>query len=133
MAELTEDQRKFIADNPFVGTATTLRADGSPHSTIVWVEANGDLSFNTARGRAKERHIAQDPRVALLVIDPQNAYKWVAVSGRAELVDEDADDQIDRLAKKYIGKDKYPWRSETEQRVKVRITPEKVDSSGFDG
>ena len=132
MAELTEAQRKFIAENPFVGTATTLRSDGSPHSTIVWVEANGDLSFNTARGRAKERHIAEDPRVSLMVVDPQNAYKWVAVSGRAELVDEDADDQIDRLAKKYIGKDKYPWRSETEQRVKVRITPEKVDSSGFD-
>ena len=132
MAELTEEQRKFIADNPFVGTATTLREDGSPHSTIVWVEANGDLSFNTARGRAKERHIAQDPRVSLLVLDPENTHRWVAVSGRAELVDEDADDQIDRLAKKYIGQDKYPWRSETEQRVKVRITPEKVDSAGFE-
>ena len=132
MSELTEAQRTFIAENPYVGTATTLREDGSPHSTVVWVDANGDLSFNTARGRAKERHIARDPRVSLLVIDPNDTYKWVAVSGRGELVDEGADAQIDKLAKKYIGQETYPWRSPDEQRVTVRITPEQVDSAGFD-
>ena len=66
------------------------------------------------------------------MIDPEDPYKWVAVSGTAELTDEGADEQIDKLAKKYLGKDEYPWRSPTEQRVKVRIRPEKVDSRGFD-
>jgi PPOX class probable F420-dependent enzyme len=133
MAELTEAQRSFLADNPYVGVATTLREDGSPHSTVVWVDANGDLSFNTARGRAKPNHLEQDPRISLTVVDPQNPYKWVSVSGTAELVDEGADAQIDKLAKKYIGKDEYPWRTPEEQRVTVRISPEKVDSYGFDG
>jgi PPOX class probable F420-dependent enzyme len=129
-----DDSKAQFLDNPFVGIATTLRDDGSPHSTVVWVDReNGTVSFNTARGRAKERHLNKDPRVSLLVIDPGNAYKWVAVSGRAELTEDGADAQIDKLAKKYLGKDEYPWRSPTETRVKVRITPEKVDSSGFDG
>ena len=70
--------------------------------------------------------------MSLLVIDPSNPYKWVAVSGKAELTDEGADAQIDKLAKKYLGKDEYPWRNPEEQRVKVRIRPEKVDASGFD-
>jgi PPOX class probable F420-dependent enzyme len=132
VATLKEKQRQFLAENPFVGTVTTLRPDGSPHSTVVWVDADNGLSFNTARGRAKERYLSRDPRVSLLVIDPANAYRWVAVSGRAELTEEGADDQIDRLAKKYLGKDSYPWRSAEEQRVTVRITPEKVDGSGIE-
>jgi PPOX class probable F420-dependent enzyme len=132
MASLSEAQQQFLA-NPYVGVVTTLRSDGSPHSTIVWVEqADGEVSFNTAAGRAKERHLANDPRVALLVVDPQNAYQWVAVTGTVELTTEDADAQIDRLAKKYLGQDEYPWRSPDEQRVKVRINADKIDSSGFD-
>jgi PPOX class probable F420-dependent enzyme len=132
MASLTQAQQEFL-DNPYVGVVTTLRSDGSPHSTIVWVEQQGgEVSFNTAAGRAKERHLANDPRVAVLVVDPANAYKWVAISGTAELTTDDADPQIDRLAKKYLGQDEYPWRSPDEQRVKVRIRADKVDSSGFD-
>ena len=133
MANFQDKHRRFLGENPFVGTVTTLRPDGSPHSTIVWVDVeNGAVSFNTARGRAKERHLNSDPRASLLVVEPENPYRWVAVSGRAELTEEGADEQIDKLAKKYLGQDEYPWRKPTEQRVKVRITPEKVDSSGFD-
>jgi PPOX class probable F420-dependent enzyme len=132
MASLTEAQQQFL-DNPYVGVVTTLRADGSPHSTIVWLEqSDGEVSFNTATGRAKERHLAADPRVSLVVLDPQNTFQWIAISGTAELTSEDADPQIDRLAKKYLGQDEYPWRSDTEERVKVRIRPEKIDASGFD-
>ena len=132
MASLSQAQQQFL-DNPYVGVVTTLRSDGSPHSTIVWVEQQGgEVSFNTAAGRAKERHLANDPRVALLVVDPANAYKWVAVTGTVELTTDDADPQIDRLAKKYLGQDEYPWRSPDEQRLKVRIRADKVDSSGFD-
>jgi PPOX class probable F420-dependent enzyme len=133
MASLTQDQQQFL-EKPYVGVVTTLRDDGSPHSTVVWVEnKDGELSFNTATGRAKERHLAKDPRVSLIVVNPENAFEWVAVSGQGELTTEDADPQIDRLAKKYLGKDEYPWRSDTEERVKVKIQPEKVDASGFDG
>jgi len=134
MSQLTDKQRDFIAANPYVGTATTLRQDGSPHNTIVWVDAeDGTVTFNTAVGRAKERHLRQDPRAAITVVDPGNSYLWVSVSGPAELTIDGADEQIDHLAKKYLGQDEYPWRNPEEQRIKVRITPDKVDSSGFDG
>jgi len=132
MATLDEKAQKFL-EQPFVGTVTTLRDDGSPHSTIVWVDTDtGEVSFNTANGRAKEKHLRRDPRVSLLVVDPENTYKWVAVSGTAELTTDGADGQIDRLAKKYLGQDEYPWRNPEEERVTVRISPEHVDASGFD-
>jgi PPOX class probable F420-dependent enzyme len=131
---LKDMERKFLEESPFVGTVTTLRDDGSPHSTIVWVDVEGDkVSFNTARGRAKSRHLEHDPRASLLMVDPNDSYKWVAVSGRAQLTEEGADAQIDKLAKKYLGQDEYPWRNPQEQRVKVLIEPERVDASGFDG
>jgi PPOX class probable F420-dependent enzyme len=133
MAELTETQRSFIADNPYVATATTLRRDGSPHNTIVWIDAeDGTITFNTAVGRAKERHLREDPRVAVTVVDPENTYRWVSVSGHAELTTDGADDQIDKLAKKYLGEDKYPWRSPEEQRISVKIRPDRVDATGFE-
>ena len=133
MAKLGEEQRKFLDENPFVGIATTLRDDGSPHSTVVWVdEDGGDIVFNTALERAKARHLERDPRASLLVVDPDDAYKWVAVNGHAELTDDGADAQIDKLAKKYVGADTYPWRRPDERRVSVWITAEKVDSAGFD-
>lgn len=132
MATLTDAQKKFL-EHPFAGVVTTLRPDGSPHTTIVWVDVDErGVSFNTATGRAKERYLRDDPRVSLLMVDPEDQYRWVSISGRAELTTEGADPQIDRLAKKYLGKDSYPWRKETEQRISVRIEPARVDSYGFD-
>jgi PPOX class probable F420-dependent enzyme len=131
MGELKEKERQFL-EQPYVGVLTELREDGSPHSTVVWVDVeDGKVSFNTARGRAKPNHLERDPRASLLVLDPEDPYKWVAVSGRTELTEAGADEQIDKLAKKYLGKDEYPWRNPDETRVKVLIEPEKVDSSGF--
>ena len=132
MAELTPEQLEFLG-NAYVGTAVTLRADGSPHATIVWVDASDGIGFNTAVGRAKERHLRRDPRVALLVVDPQNTYKWVSVSGTAELATDGADEQLDRRPMKYLGQETYPFRSAEETRISVRIRPEKVDAAGFGG
>ena len=132
MAKLTDKQREFL-DNPFVASVTTLRKDGSPHETVVWIDTDdGKVVFNTAVGRAKERYLRKDPRVAVMVIDPENAYRWVSISGRAELTTEGADAEIDKLSKKYLGKDKYPWRDPEEQRINVLITPERVEATGLD-
>ena len=129
--QLTEKQRAFL-ENPFVGTVTTLRPDGSPHSTVVWVDVDGDeLSFNTAVGRAKVRHLRDNQRVSLMVVDPEDPYRWVAVDGRAELTSEQADAQIDRRAKKYLGQDEYPWRNPRETRITVRIHPQHVEDYGL--
>lgn len=132
MIQITDAQREFLA-RPFVGVVTDLRPDGSPHSTPVWVDVDDDgVSFNTAHGRAKPTYIAHDGRVALTVVDPEDPYRWLSVSGMATLVDDGADEQIDRLAKKYIGKDTYPFRAPGERRVSVRIAVEKIDGRGFD-
>jgi PPOX class probable F420-dependent enzyme len=132
MPELTEKQREFL-QNPYVGVVTTLRADGSAHSTVVWVTAeNGYLGFNTARGRLKDKNLRDDPRVTLTVLDPADAYRWVSITGRADVTEEGADDEIDRLSKKYLGKDEYPWRDPAQQRLRVKITPEKIEGHGLD-
>ncbi len=132
MAALTEQARSFL-QQPFVGEVTTLRNDGSPHTTVVWVDVDTDeVIFNSAVGRAKERHLRNDPRISLIVVDPENPYRWVSVSGKAELDTTGADDEIDKLAKKYLGQDEYPWRNPEETRINVRIRPEHVEATGFD-
>jgi PPOX class probable F420-dependent enzyme len=132
MAKLSEKQVEFLT-NPYVGVVTTLRPDGSPQSTVVWVDVvDGVPGFNTARGRVKERDLENDPRASLVVVDPADPYKWVALDGSAELTNDGADAQIDRLAKKYLDADEYPFRNPEEQRVSVRIVPDRVSSDGID-
>ncbi|HWQ22656.1 MAG TPA: PPOX class F420-dependent oxidoreductase [Gaiellaceae bacterium] len=132
MRELTAAEREFL-EQPFVGVVTDLRPDGSPHSTVVWVDVDEEgVSFNTAWPRAKPRHLASDPRLSLLVVDPQDPYRWIAIEGTATLVEEGANEQIDRLAKKYAGLDSYPWHRPEETRVTVRIRPTRIESRGLD-
>jgi PPOX class probable F420-dependent enzyme len=133
VAALTDEQRAFLRENAFPATVTTLRADGSPHSTVVWIdEADGEVWFNTAVRRAKERHLRNDPRVSAVVVDPSNQYRWLAVNGTASLQAEGADEHLDKLAKKYLGQERYPWPSPDQQRVIVRIRVDRIDSTGFE-
>jgi PPOX class probable F420-dependent enzyme len=126
MRELTRKQREFL-ENPYLGIVTTLRADGSPHSTVVWQEPlDGGISFNTETGRVKPANLERDPRASLLVIDPSDPYRWLSVSGTVELRYEGAPEQIDRLSGKYTGTTPYPRHPKTERRVTVLIRPEKV-------
>jgi PPOX class probable F420-dependent enzyme len=128
--ELTDPQKAFL-DEKHYGFVTTLLPDGSPQTTVVWVDHDGEnVIFNTARGRLKTRNLERDPRVSVAVIDPANPFqKSLVVRGRAELVDEGADDHIDRLTVKYLGQDRYPFRRPGEQRVTVRVIPDKVSAA----
>jgi PPOX class probable F420-dependent enzyme len=133
MAKLTEAQAEFLS-NAYYGVVATLRADGSPHQTVVWVDTDdGDVCFNTAEGRAKPKHLRADPHVAITVVDPSNGYHWVSVSGTAELTHEGGDAHIDRLAKKFLDADTYPFRKEGEVRVTVRIHADRIETAGFEG
>jgi PPOX class probable F420-dependent enzyme len=112
---------------------TTLRADGSPHSTVVWIDAeNGDVIFNTARGRAKERHLLGDSRVSVLTLDAADAHRWLLVEGRATLEDEGAGDHIDALALRYMGPRARRISDSGERRVIVRVRVERVEHEGLD-
>ncbi|MEV4379200.1 TIGR03618 family F420-dependent PPOX class oxidoreductase [Streptosporangium sp. NPDC049644] len=126
MGKLSEDAKSLLKQ-PIHAWVTTVRPDGSLHSTVVWVDVDGDdVVFNTAVGRAKERHLREDPRVSVSVLDPKNDYHLVSVSGKARLELEGADEVIDGLANKYLGVESYPFRKPGEQRVTVRITPDDV-------
>jgi PPOX class probable F420-dependent enzyme len=130
--ELTRAQREFL-ENPYIGIATTLRPDGSPHSTPLWVDVDEEgVSFNTAWPRAKPRHLAADPRVSLVVVDPNEERRWLAITGTATLVEDGANEQIDRRARKYRGHDRYRSHKPGETRVTVRISPTWIESRGVE-
>jgi len=127
---VTDGQLAFL-ENTFPGVVTTLRPDGSPHNTVVWVDVDSGLpSFNTAAGRAKPNHLEHDQRVALTVVDPADMYRWLAIDGRAEVTTDGAEEQIDKLARKYDG---TPWEYRPgEQRLKIRIHPDHVTAYGVE-
>jgi PPOX class probable F420-dependent enzyme len=111
---------------------TTLRADGSPHSTVVWIDSQaGDVLVNTARGRAKERHLLADPRVSVVVLDAADPHRWLAVDGRATLEDEGAGEHIDALAVRYEGPGAPSIAARGERRVIARIKVERVEHEGL--
>jgi PPOX class probable F420-dependent enzyme len=93
-----------------VASLATVMPDGSPQVTPVWFDYHGgNVRVNTARGRVKDRNMTQNARVALVVIDPENPYRYVQVRGRvASISEEGADAHIDALAQKYLGVEKYP-------------------------
>jgi PPOX class probable F420-dependent enzyme len=131
VTELTDGERRFL-ENPFVGVVTTLQPDGSPQSTVVWVDVDDEgVSINTAYGRVKPRNLTHDPRLSLVVVDPNDPYRWFKVLGTGRLVDKGADEQIDRLSKKYTGRDVYANRQPGEKRVTVRVTPTRTLSRGL--
>ena len=120
--------RKIFEGKNFVFISSIMR-DGSPQVTPTWVDIeNGNILVNTAIGRLKHKNISRDPRVALAIADQNNPYDMVTVRGRTieQLTGDAAEEHIDKMAKKYIGKDKYPFRSPGEKRVILKIKPERV-------
>lgn len=108
-----------------IAVVATVNPDGSIQQTPVWIDTDGEaVLFNTAKGRVKHRNLVANPNASVLVVDSGDPYRWLSVRGKAEFVDEGADDHIDKLAKKYLGVDSYPNRTDTEVRVIVRILPE---------
>ena len=126
-ATLSEGVKKLFQEPNFAHLAT-LMPDGSPQVTAVWVDLEGDrIMVNTAEGRVKPRNVRRDPRVAISIVRQENPYQSAFIRGRVvELRHEGADESIDRLAKKYMGQDRYPWRAPGEQRVIMVIEPERV-------
>jgi PPOX class probable F420-dependent enzyme len=117
-----------LFNKPAFGHLVTLMRDGSPQVSPVWVDREGDLVVvNTARGRVKDKNMQRDPRVAMAILDPENPYRYLEIRGRVvDVTEKGADAHIDRMAKKYLGKDKYPWRKADEVRVLYKVRPEHV-------
>ena len=132
MAGAIPDQFKDLFSKAAFAHLATLMADGSPQVTPVWCDFDGtNVRVNSAKGRVKDKNMRRDKKVALSVQDPENPYRYLAMSGEvAEITEEGADAHIDSLAKKYLGKDKYPFRGPGEVRVIYKIRPVNVHTMG---
>ena len=108
----------------------TLMPDGTPQVTPVWIDyRDGKVLVNSAKGRVKVRNLKKGSPVAISITDPDNPYRYVQIRGKVTRVTEEgASNHIDFLAKKYIGKDKYPWAKPGEVRVLFEIEP--ISASG---
>jgi PPOX class probable F420-dependent enzyme len=132
MSQSIPDKYRDLFTKRAFASLATLMPDGSPQVTPVWIDSEGDLVLvNTARGRQKDKNMRRDPRVAMAIIDPENPYRYLEIRGRiAEITEEGADAHIDKMAKKYLGADKYPYRQPSETRVIFKIQPERVNTMG---
>ncbi|HEX5950637.1 MAG TPA: PPOX class F420-dependent oxidoreductase [Actinomycetota bacterium] len=124
MVELTPDDMEMLTGRNF-GTLVTLNEDGSPHASVIWVDAaEGLVLVNTAEGRVKARNLHADPRTTLLVM--RDPFDWISIAGRVEGVtgEPEALAHIDALSRRYDGK---PWEPvEGQERVVFRIRPERI-------
>jgi PPOX class probable F420-dependent enzyme len=132
MATIPASHADLLKEKKAFANLATLNADGSPQVTPVWVDFDGThVLVNTAKGRVKTKNLEREPRVALSIADPENPYRYLGIQGRvAQMTESGADAHIDKMAKKYMGKDTYPFRTPGEQRVIVKIAPDKVHTNG---
>ena len=116
-----------LIDGKNFGYLATVMKDGSPQVTPVWVDReDGLILVNTAVGRLKQINTKRNPKVAIAIADAPNQYDMVTIRGTVmEQTTNGAREHIDKLAKKYLGKDKYPWFSSKEQRIILKIRPER--------
>lgn len=127
MAELSEESLQFLRKS-YVAHVATVSSAGEPQLSMVWVDvASDDILFNTAEGRAKARNLHRNPAVAVSVVDPSDSHNVLSVRGTVtEMTHDGADEHIDALAKEYLGTDSFPARNPADQRVKVRIRPDRI-------
>ena len=123
---LPESLRKVLVDKAY-GHVITFNADGSPQVTMVWMDAEGNQPlYNTADGRIKVTNLRRNPKIMVSVQDRNNPQSYALIKGTATITADGAEDHIDRMAKRFLGMDKYPWRAPGEKRLLVKIHIEKI-------
>jgi len=126
-SKISPDVAKLIDDKNFAFVATLMK-DDSPQITPVWIDlVDGIILVNTAKGRVKQKNVSRDPRVAISIVDRNNPYNMVTIRGNVvKQTAEGADKHIDKMAKKYLGVDKYPFSMPGEERILLKIVPSKI-------
>jgi PPOX class probable F420-dependent enzyme len=132
MAAISEKYADLLQNKKAFASLATVMPDGTPQVTPVWFDhKDGVIRVNTAKGRVKARNMSEGAPVALSIMDPENAYRYLQIRGRVRRVtDHGADAHIDSLAKKYLGKDKYPFAQPGEVRVMYEIEPTSTSGMG---
>jgi len=131
--DLTPGLQQLLKEAAYAQIAT-LMADGAPQLTQVWVDTDGThILVNTVATHQKVKNVRRDPRVAMNVHDPAQPFRIANIRGRVvELTSAGADEHIDLLAKKYLGADSYPFRQPGQERIMLKIQPERIHSIGLD-
>ncbi len=124
---ISPEVAKLLEDKNLAFVATLMK-DNSPQITPTWIDlVDGIIIVNTAEGRVKQRNVSRDPRVAISIVDDKNPYNMVTIRGKViEQTTQDADKHIDKMAKKYLGVDKYPFGMPGEKRILLKILPLKI-------
>jgi PPOX class probable F420-dependent enzyme len=121
------DSHKDLLERPIYAVVTTIMPDGQPQSTVVWVDYDGEyVRFNTARGRRKDKNLKRDPRVSIVLVDPEDGYHWLEVRGSVEEDEARGREHIEQLSHKYEGQKYYGGfaktkKPEDETRVMYRV------------
>ena len=131
-AEIPAGFLDLLTEKKALAHIATLQPGGSPQVTPVWFDyTNGKVRVNTAKGRIKARNMSEGSKVALSIVDPDNAYRYIQIRGAVTKETTDgAVAHIDSLAKKYLGKDVYPWHNPKDERVIYEITPSAAQTMG---
>src|SRR5436190_11068888 len=128
--KIPQSLRTMLEDKAY-GHVVTFNAQGKPELTMVWMDVEGDeLLFNTSEGRRKPDNIRHDPRVIVSVQDRNHPQAYAVFHGKGRVTDAGADDHIDKLAKRFMGADKYPFRQPGEKRLIVRISVDRIGGFG---
>ena len=132
MVEIPATYLDLLQQKAAFANLATIMPDGTPQVTPVWFDyTNGKIRVNSAKGRVKARNMREGAPVALAILDPENPYRYVQIRGRVgHVTEEGASAHIDSLAKKYLGKDKYPYSRPGEVRVMFEIEPTAVQVMG---
>ncbi len=132
MVTIPEKYLDLVTQKKAFAHLATILSDGSPQVTPVWFDyTNGVVRVNTAKGRVKARTLRDGAKVAMSILDPDNAYRYIQIRGHVSRVSEDgADAHIDSLAMKYLGKNKYPYGQPGDVRVMYEITPDATQVMG---
>jgi PPOX class probable F420-dependent enzyme len=125
VSRIPPDHEDILGKRSFAHIAT-VGPKGEPQSSPVWVDWDGTyVKFSQTTSRQKYRNLQREPRIALSVLDPDQPYRYVEVRGRIARIEEDQDNAfINRMAKKYIDEDVYPWSQPGEERIVVYVEPE---------
>jgi len=117
-----------LFEEPNLVFIATIMKDGSPQVSPVWADYEDDhILINTAEGRIKHKNVLRDPRVAISVVDQKNPLNMTTIRGKVtEIIPDYEYKHANRLAKKYMGKDKYPFRQPGEKRTILKILPQRV-------
>ena len=133
MSRTTLAEYRDLFDKRGFANLATIGSDGTPRATPVWCDLDGDaVILNTARGRNQDTDVRRDGRISLVIVDPENPYRYLEIRGHAvEMSSRDADVHLDWMTRKYLGMDEYPYRQPGEVRVVYSVHAEHMHGYEF--